>query len=102
MTSYLNRAISFIEQHLDKGVTAGDIAQAAGAPASQVHAAFLLLAGMTPLEYARKRRLSVAASRLMEGASVTDVAFSSRYESVEGFSRAFRAWSGMVQLTCAG
>ena len=67
MSSYLNRAISFIEQHLDEGVTAGDIARAAGAPVSQVHAAFLLLAGMTPLEYARKRRLSVAASRLMEG-----------------------------------
>lgn len=95
MSSYLNRAISFIEQHLDEGVTAGDIARAAGAPVSQVHAAFLLLAGMTPLEYARKRRLSVAASRLMEGASVTDVALSSGYESVEGFSRAFRAWSGM-------
>lgn len=95
MSSYLNRAISFIEQHLDEGVTVDDIAQAAGAPAAQVHAAFLLLAGMTPLEYARKRRLSVAASRLLDGAPVTDVAFSSGYQSVEGFSRAFRTWSGM-------
>lgn len=95
MCSYLDRAISFIERHLGEGVTIDDIARAAGAPATQIHAAFSLLVGMTPLEYARKRTLSVAASLLMEGATVTDVAFASGYGSVEGFSRAFRAWSGM-------
>ncbi len=95
MSTYLDRSVSYIERHLGEGVTIDDIAQAAGAPASQIHAAFLLLVGMTPLEYARKRTLSLAASRLMEGATVTDVAFASGYTSVEGFSRAFRAWSGM-------
>lgn len=85
MSTYLDRSVSYIKRHLGEGVTIDDIARSA----------FLLLVGMTPLEYARKRTLSLAASRLMEGATVTDVAFASGYTSVEGFSRAFRAWSGM-------
>ena len=94
--SYLQRAIDYIERNLSEAPSADDIARAIGVSADQLRAAFLLICGMTPARYIRERRLSAAASDLMAGASVTEVAFRYGYESVEGFSRAFRAWGEVL------
>ena len=84
-SSYLERALDYIECHLAEAPATEEVARAIGATAEQLRAAFLLIAGMTPSRYIRERRLSAAAS-------VTEVAFRYGYESVEGFSRAFRSW----------
>ena len=94
--SYLQRAIDYIERNLADAPSADEVACATGVSAEQLRAAFLLICGMTPTRYIRERRLSAAASDLMAGASVTEVAFRYGYESVEGFSRAFRAWGGVL------
>lgn len=47
-------------------------------------------AGETPAAIRRRVRLEQAAWRLQGGDSVTDAAFGAGYDSVEGFSRAFR------------
>ena len=91
-SSYLERALDYIECHLAEAPATEEVARAIGATAEQLRAAFLLIAGMTPSRYIRERRLSAAASDLMSGASVTEVAFRYGNESVEGFSRAFRSW----------
>ena len=94
--SYLEQALDYIERHLTEAPTTEEVALAAGVTAEQLRAAFLLIAGMTPSRYIRERRLSAAASDLMAGASVTEIAFRYGYESVEGFSRAFRSWCGTL------
>ena len=94
--SYLEQALDYIERHLTEAPTTEEVARAAGVTAEQLRAAFLLIAGMTPSRYIRERLLSAAASDLMAGASVTEIAFRYGYESVEGFSRAFRSWCGTL------
>lgn len=94
--SFLQQAFEYIEAHLGEAVTTEDIALAVGVDSDQLRAVFLLFAGMTPARYIRERRLSAAAYDLMDGASVTEVAFRYGYDSVEGFSRAFRSWSGTL------
>ena len=94
--SYLDQALDYIERHLTEAPTIGEVARATGVTAEQLRAAFLLIAGMTPSRYIRERRLSAAASDLMAGGSVTEVAFRYGYDSLEGFSRAFRSWCGTL------
>lgn len=94
--SYLEHALDYIERHLAEAPTTEEVARATGVTVEQLRAAFLLIAGMTPSRYIRERRLSAAASDLMAGGSVTEVAFRYGYDSVEGFSRAFRSWCGTL------
>lgn len=94
--SYLEHALDYIECHLAEAPTIEEVAQATGVTVEQLRAAFLLIAGMTPSRYIRERRFSAAASDLMAGGSVTEVAFRYGYDSVEGFSRAFRSWCGTL------
>lgn len=54
------------------------------------------MAGMSLNEYIKNRRLSVANVELISGAKVTDIAYKYGYQSIEGFSRAFRGWSGFL------
>lgn len=51
---------------------------------------------MSLAEYIKKRRLAEANLALLAGEKVTDVAFKYGYQSIEGFSRAFRDWSGQA------
>lgn len=94
--SYLEHALDYIERHLAEAPTTEEVARATGVTAEQLRAAFMLIAGMAPSRYIRERRLSAAASDLMAGGSVTEVAFRYGYDSVEGFSRAFRSWCGTL------
>ena len=60
---------------------------------------FYALTGMTLQEYVKNRRLSEASGALLRGCSVTDTAYRYGYQSVDGFTRAFRRWSGPVSYT---
>ena len=44
----------------------------------------------------KNRRLSEANKELLQGAQVTDVAYQYGYQSVDGFTRAFKKWSGIL------
>lgn len=57
---------------------------------------FSYMAGMTLNEYVRYRRLSEANKDLIHGKSVTDVAYTYGYQSVDGLSRAFRDCCGFL------
>ncbi|MFC5177811.1 helix-turn-helix transcriptional regulator [Nocardioides taihuensis] len=76
--------------------TLGDMAE--GAYASPFHFSRTLTrdAGEPPVAMRRRVMLERAAWQLRGGASVTDVAFASGYDSVEGFSRAFSRAFGHV------
>src|SRR5690625_7418627 len=54
---------------------------------------FFYLSGLTLSQYIRNRKLSEANKDLLNGERVTDVAFKYGYQSVDGFTRAFKKWS---------
>jgi AraC family transcriptional regulator len=60
---------------------------------------FFAIIGITPSEYARRRRLTLAARELTSGnAKVIDIALKYGYESPDSFTRAFRNVHGINPL----
>jgi AraC family transcriptional regulator len=91
----LARAIDFIEGSLDRPFALAPAAREAGMSAFHFSRVFHSITGESVSEYARKRRLTRAASLLL-GSSlpVIDVALSCGFESQEAFTRAFKRWYG--------
>lgn len=92
----LNQVMNYIEDHLTDDLSLEDIAQYAGVSDYHFRTIFFYLAGMTLNEYMKQRKLSEANADLLNGEKVTDVAFKYGYQSVDGFTRAFKKWSGFL------
>ena len=81
---------TYIQKHLQKPLTANDVAKAAGY--SQYHAARLFKkeVGLSPFEYIRRERLLGSAYALRgEKPKVFDIALDYVFDSHEGFTRSF-------------
>ena len=96
MVNQLNRIIEYIESHLAQELSVETISCITGGSAFHFNKVFLYLSGYSLSEYIKNRRLSEANKDLLEGTNVTDVAFTYGYQSVDGFARAFRRWSGVL------
>ncbi len=96
MLQRFNQLMDYIEAHLTEDITGKDIAKIVGISDYHFKRMFSYMAGMSLNEYIRNRRLSVANGELIHGARVTDVAYKYGFQSIEGFSRAFREWSGFL------
>lgn len=96
MLANLNQAIDYIEEHLTEEVSFDELAKKTGISVYHFKRTFSFFAGMSLAEYIKKRRLAEANLALLAGEKVTDVAFKYGYQSIEGFSRAFRDWSGQA------
>ncbi|MDP2775729.1 MAG: helix-turn-helix domain-containing protein, partial [Nocardioides sp.] len=97
-----DRLRELLDAVLDEGNrTLGDMA--GGAHSSPYHFSRSLTrdAGEPPVAMKRRVLLERAAWRLRGGTTVTDAAFEAGYESVEGFSRAFRRAYGRVPSEAA-
>lgn len=89
------RALDYIEENLDGDIVCGDAACAAGMTAYHFQKMFSLMTGMTPGEYIRARRLTVAAADIRRGMKVIDVGMKYGYDSPDSFARAFARFHGM-------
>lgn len=88
--------MDYIDSHITEELDETKIEQITGTSIYHFRRLFSLLAGVTLGEYIRNRKLSNATFDLLhEGMSVTEVAFKYGYESVDGFSRAFKQWAGI-------
>lgn len=96
MIQNLNKLIDYIEENLTGELSLTEIAQQMGISDYHLKRTFSFVAGMTLTEYVKNRRLELANQDLISGKKVTEVAFSYGYQTVEGFSRAFREWSGYL------
>lgn len=96
MLHKFNSLMDYIEEHLTEEITGKDITQIVGISDYHFRRMFSYMAGMTLNEYIKNRRLSVANVELINGGKVTDVALKYGYRSMDGFSRAFREWSGFL------
>jgi AraC family transcriptional regulator len=90
--SLTNKTLWIIERNLNRDLTLGNIAEAAGVSRYHLAHAFGTATGRSVMDYARGRRLSEAARALAAGApDILAVALEAGYASHEAFSRAFRA-----------
>ncbi len=93
--SMLNKAIHYMEEHILESITYSDVAKAVFVSDYHFHRVFSMVTGITPNEYLRNRRLSLAAQELITTPSkVIDVAYKYGYETPESFSKAFSRFHG--------
>ena len=95
-TANIQRAIDYIEEHLDDKIDYVEVAKCAYSSSYHFQRVFGILCGMTLGEYIRRRRLSRAAGDLLAGERALDVALKYGYESSESFSRAFQRFHGAL------
>ena len=92
----LNHVVAFIEQHVADEIDLAKLAQIAGCSQYQLQRMFPYLTGVTIAEYARRRRMTLAAHDLQAtDARVIDIALRYGYESPTAFNRAFRSVVGV-------
>jgi AraC family transcriptional regulator len=96
MVKDLNRMIDYIEEHLTDDLSLERLSEDFGIADYHLRMTFFYLSGMTLSEYIKNRKLSEANKDLLDGEKVTDVAFKYGYQSIDGFSRAFKKWSGFL------
>ena len=96
MLQEFNHLMEYIETHLTEEIFGKDISKIVGLSDYHFKRMFSYMAGMSLNEYIKNRRLSASNAELVNGANVTDVAYKYGYQSIEGFSRAFRKWSGFL------
>lgn len=96
MLRELNKVIDYIENHLTDEISLESVADYAKVSDFHFRKVFFYLSGMTLNEYIRNRKLSEASKALMAGEQVVDVAYKYGYQSTDGFTRAFKNWSGVL------
>lgn len=96
MLKELNQVIDYIEDHLTDDLSLERISEYAGVSDYHFRTVFFHLSGMTLNEYVKNRNLSEANKDLVNGEKVTDVAFKYGYQSMDGFTRAFKKWCGYL------
>ncbi|ACL20282.1 AraC family transcriptional regulator [Desulfitobacterium hafniense] len=96
MLRELNHVIDYIEEHLTEELSLEIISEYAGVSDYHFRKIFFYLSGLTLSEYIKNRKLSEANKDLLQGETVTEVAFKYGYQSMDGFTRAFKKWSGFL------
>ena len=95
----INNAIEYMENHLTDDITLSDIAESVYISAFHFQRAFSMMAGISPAEYLRNRRLSQAGAELANGNErVIDIAMKYGYESSESFTKAFSRFHGFSPM----
>jgi len=95
MIAELNRLVELIEQRLSSDLDIASIARELGTTEYHLRRMFSSLAGMPLSEYVRRRRMSVAAADVVDGAELLGIAVRFGYGSTEAFGRAFRSVHGV-------
>jgi len=96
MLRELNHVIDYIEEHLTEDLSLEIISEYAGVSDYHFRKVFFYLSGLTLSEYIKNRKMSEANMDLLLGEKVTDVAYKYGYQSIDGFTRAFKKWSGFL------
>lgn len=92
----LNRVLDHLERHLDEDPRLADLADVACFSAHHFHRIFTGMVGESVRAHVRRLRLQRASHRLLfTDMPVTDAALDAGYESLEAFTRAFKAQFGL-------
>ncbi|MCK0116234.1 AraC family transcriptional regulator [Isoptericola sp. S6320L] len=94
MITELNRLVDAVEDSLSEGLDVARLAASLGTTEYHLRRMFSSLAGMPLSEYVRRRRMTRAATDVVAGDPILDVAVRYGYGSAEAFGRAFRSVHG--------
>lgn len=93
----LNKAINYIEEHLEGEIEYEEAAKIACCSSYHFQRMFSYIADTTLSEYIRRRRMTRAAVDLQQGdAKVIDIALKYGYDSPTAFNRAFQSVHGIA------
>jgi AraC family transcriptional regulator len=93
----MNTAINYIENNLTGEIDYSEAAKRACCSTFHFQRMFFAIIGITPAEYARRRRLTLAARELTSSnMKVIDLALKYGYDSPDSFARAFRNVHGIT------
>lgn len=99
----LQRAIDYMEDHLEEEIDYAEIARQAYFSSFHFQRVFHVVCGCSIGEYIRSRRLSLAGAELAAGKlKVIDAALKYGYTSPESFSRAFTRFHGVTPAQAKG
>jgi len=90
----MERVMAYIEDHLKTEITIPELAELIGYSPFYFSRIWSAYRGMTVMEYVRYRRLSLAARSIFEGRKITEAAFDFGFDTVSGFSKAFKRQFG--------
>lgn len=86
----INKALAYIEEHLDQDMDLEEIAECAGYSKYHLNRMFSEAVGCTIYKYLQARRLTVAAEKLVHtDAPITQIALEAGYGSQQAFTLAF-------------
>lgn len=92
----INSAIDYMEENLEGEINYDDVAKVACHSSYNFHRMFTFICGISPSEYVRRRRLTLAAFEFSTTKQkVIDVALKYGYDSPVSFSKAFKALHGV-------
>ena len=95
----INDAIEFMEKNLTEEIGLLEVARSVNISAFHFHHAFTIMTGITPVEYIRNRRLTLAGLELSDGNSkIIDIALKYGYETPESFTKAFSRFHGFSPM----
>ena len=93
----LQKAIDYIEEHLNDNINYEEIAKQSFSSTFHFQRVFSILCGYTLGEYIRNRRLTLAGKELLLGnKKIIDIALKYGYENPDSFSRAFSRFHGVT------
>ena len=93
----LNGAINYMEEHMEDEIELEEVAKIACCSTYHFQRMFTYMANCSLSEYIRRRRMSLAAVDLQNGAyKVIDIALKYGYDSPTAFNRAFKSVHGIA------
>ena len=92
----INNALEYIEENITGEIDYNQITRRVCCSVYHFERMFSYFTGVSLSQYIRRRRLTLAAFDLREGAKVMDVAVKYNYNSPEAFSRAFKNMHGVM------
>jgi AraC family transcriptional regulator len=96
LLKHMNDALTYIEENLENDIDMAEVAKIAHCSEFHFKKMFSYLAGITLLEYIRRRRLTMAGFELKgQHMKVIDVAIKYGYQSPDSFAKAFYQLHGI-------
>ena len=92
----LNKVTNYIEEHILEKITISQLSHLIGLNENILKNVFSCLTGITINEYIRLRRLSLSATDIMNGESITSVSYKYLYNSPSSYNRAFKKFEGIT------
>ncbi len=92
----LQRALDYIENHLESRISLEDLAAKAGYSQGHFIWIFRATTGQTPVEYVRRRRMTEAARAILAGDDIVDAVYRFGFSAQDAFTRSFRRTIGLT------